>query len=73
MFVSFSILHGLVTSVSTFRATVAAVCLVGIFALCCLGCLNTVAIASLRRFSVSLAKETRDQHECEQNRVNRIH
>jgi hypothetical protein len=57
------------TSVSTFRATVAAVCLVGIFALCCLGCLNTVAIASLRRFNVFLAKETQDQQECEQNRV----
>ncbi|KAG0566759.1 hypothetical protein KC19_7G086000 [Ceratodon purpureus] len=57
------------TSISTFRATVAAICLLGIFIICCFCSLNTVAVSSLRRFSVTLARETRDQQECEQNRV----
>ncbi|KAG0559159.1 hypothetical protein KC19_10G083100 [Ceratodon purpureus] len=57
------------TSLSTFQATVAGVCMVGICGLCCIGCLNSVGVSSLRRFNVLMARETRDQQECEQNRV----
>ncbi|XP_073392142.1 uncharacterized protein [Physcomitrium patens] len=57
------------TSFTTFHATVVALCLLGIFIVCCLGCLNTVAIQKMRAFSVQVAKETRHNQECEQNRV----
>jgi hypothetical protein len=62
-----------VTSLSTFQATVAGVCILGIFGLCWIGCLNSAGVAYIRRFNVSMARETRDQQECEQNRVSKLH
>lgn len=56
------------TNLSTFQATVAAVCLVGILGLCCLGCLNSVGVKYFRRYNVLMARLTRDEQECEQSR-----
>lgn len=66
-------LCALVTSLSTFQATVAGVCIVGIVGLCCIGCLNSVGVSYLRRYNVLMTRETRDQQECEQNRVSKTH
>lgn len=60
------------TNLSTFQATVAAVCLVGILGLCCLGCLNSVGVKYFRRYNVLMARLTRDELECEQSRVSNI-
>lgn len=62
-----------VADLTTFQLTLAAVCLLGIFILCCLGCLNSSGVERLRRYNVWMETLTRDEQECDHNRVRKKH